>query len=147
MGLCILHLPGSQRKSIWSNIHSWLNPGARLFLHDFYAAGELSEKTKAALADQGIAADMPGKEEYIATLDGQGFKDISFEDVTADWSERVGKRHAAFKESKEKFLKGTGLSEKTYNSLLSFYTFVVEDVFPSGGKSNIGGCVIKCRRD
>merc|ERR1719230_989135 len=61
--LCILHLPGSERSNVWSNIARMLNSGARVFVHDFYAVGSLSQETKKTLADQGIAPDLPSKDE------------------------------------------------------------------------------------
>lgn len=143
--LCIVHLPGSKRDDVWRNIASSLKPGSGIFLHDFYAKAKLSEETKAELGKQGLAPDLPSKEEYVATLERQGFKDISFEDVTEVWSSRVAERHKTFAASKDAFLKETKLQEKTYESLLQFYTFVITHVLPKGGASNVGGVVIKGR--
>ncbi|GBG26485.1 Sterol 24-C-methyltransferase [Hondaea fermentalgiana] len=134
--LCVLHMGDAGRKKMWERTASFLKPGAKIYIEDFFKLGDKFTDEEITSLREDIyceAEELPTMEEYIKELEAVGFKDINFDDQTETWTAFVESRFDAWNDAKDRTLRVH--NEATFNDLGYFYEAMVK-LFQGG---NLGG--------
>jgi len=124
--LCILHMNREQRAQVWQRSAKLLKPGAKIFVEDFFRAGEhfSPEELEQLRVDVYCdGAQLPSREEYVAELEAAGFTDIVFEDKSAEWGKFCAERLAAWEGKRAEIERIQ--NEATFADLSHFYRTIV----------------------
>lgn len=136
--LCILHIP--DRARLFGSCASLLEPGAPIYVEDFYERSMLSDAERDLLAAEVSCPYLPDLDAYVAQLAAAGFVDIDIVDMSDDWSAFVHDRYLAFRKARGE-LKAR-YNEGTVAALDRFYG-AVDRLFAGG---NLGGARITAKR-
>lgn len=113
----VTHIP--DRVALFSKIYENLQPNGTFYVQDFYRNREITPKEDMALKEIVATSYLPGESDFCRQLESVGFNNISFCDVTDQWTDFVQTRFDA----NQKCLTGSKLS--------TFYR-TVKDLFVSG---------------
>ncbi|KAJ1440807.1 S-adenosyl-L-methionine-dependent methyltransferase [Ochromonadaceae sp. CCMP2298] len=138
--LTILHIPLDQRDSIFKNIFACLNPGAGIYLEDYFRKGDFCEAEVASLENDVYCSELPTAQEYATTLQDCGFEAVNVEDRTEEWGGFVAERFGMFKANREAYIQTH--NEETFTSMEFFYS--ATDTLFKGG--NLGAGSIYARK-
>ncbi|OAA57163.1 methyl transferase-like protein [Cordyceps fumosorosea ARSEF 2679] len=127
--LCILHIP--DRAAVFSKTASLLRRDGGIYVEDFFARKELDAEMVRKLRDVVSCPYLPSRERYVADLEGAGFGDVVFEEVTDAWADYVHARAIEYRRSSE-----------PEPFLMTFYD-TIDELF-QGGK--LGGARIMARK-
>ena len=125
--LTILHIPLTDRKSVFQKIHQLLKPGGKMYIEDYFwkpELGQFTDEEKEKLRKDVYVpnGELPSQVAYVRLLNSCGFS-VEFEDVTETWSQFTESRLSSFKENKKRHV--YVYNEKTYEALQHFYSTVV----------------------
>lgn len=123
--LCILHIP--TRAEVFGKAAALLPRGGSIYIEDYFARKSLDEKTTRQLRDIVSCPYLPSREQYVADLEAAGFGNVTFEEMSKDWSDFVHTRAVEY-----------GQAAAAEPSLLTFYNTV--DALFRGGQ--LGGARI-----
>jgi sarcosine/dimethylglycine N-methyltransferase len=125
--LVILHIPMQERVALFQRCYDLLLPGGKLFIEDFFhQSGSEFTDSEVTLLQHEVSipgGQLPTREEYIAQVEGVGFVDVSFEDVTQQWTDFTAGRLAVWREQRERHERLHNAA--TWQSLEGFYSAVV----------------------
>jgi cyclopropane fatty-acyl-phospholipid synthase-like methyltransferase len=125
--LCFLHIP--DRTRLFSVCRSVLKPGGKIYIEDYGRLRAATVGETESLARKVQCPYLPFTHEYHEHLAEAGFTDISFDDVTADWTAFTQGRTEAYKRARPRLVAIHG--EDMVDGLADFYETVTE-LFASG---------------
>lgn len=135
--LVILHVPMEARVSLFKRCFDLLKPGGKLYIEDYFFRGSesLTDREVMLLRDEVSVPDaqLPTREEYISQVESVGFCDVTFQDVSDEWTDFTAGRLVLWDTNRTRHERVH--NELTWTSLRVFYAAVVE-LF-QGGK--LGG--------
>ena len=129
--LTFLHIP--DRRALYGHCFSALKPGAGLYVEDYFERNPLSDQDKRLLSREVRCDRVPTLDEYFDELSEAGFTRIKLVDKSAEWTEFVVNRQAAFENARQRNEKLHG--QQVVNGLSEFYEAIVS-LFTAG---NLGG--------
>ncbi|MCJ1480761.1 hypothetical protein MMC06_000916 [Schaereria dolodes] len=100
--LCLPHIPS--RPAFFSQASRFLKSGGKIYLEDFYNIislphnePQLTEDERHKLRKIVKCYNIPTASSYVAEMRAAGFKDIQFEDVSAQWTSLLQDRAKKYK--------------------------------------------------
>ena len=93
--LAVYHIAEPRR--LFARLHGALRPGGMIYVEDFFRHGDFTATEQAILAEGIYAQSLPLRDDYIGHLEAAGFRDIRFQDMTAQWMPFVIERAAAYR--------------------------------------------------
>lgn len=120
------------RTTLFQNCARVLKPEGRFYIEDYYAAQDLPESDRQALAEIIACPYLPSREQYLEDLEKAGFQNIEFVDMSALWQPWLQERYEKFEAKREYYL--ALFDVDMVNSYSHFYQTVV-NLFSSGNVS------------
>ena len=120
------------RTTLFQNCARVLKPEGRFYIEDYYAAQDLPEGDRQALAEIIACPYLPSREQYLADLEKVGFQEIEFVDMSALWQPWLQERYQKFEAQREYYQ--VLFDVDMVNSYSHFYQTVV-NLFNSGNVS------------
>ena len=136
--LCFLHIP--DKANLFSSCAAALKPGGIMFIDDYVELADITDAERASLADTIYCNYLPTHSVYLSQVREAGFEIASVLDKSAEWTDFVTDRLAAFHSNRVALVNKYG--EETVDSLDHFYSTVVA-LFQGG---RVGGIRIVARR-
>lgn len=126
--LVILHIPVTQRQSLFTRVYDLLKPGGKVYIEDFFYradGGDWTEEEVNLLQNEVYVsgAKLPTKDEYLVTTQTAGFF-ASFDDVTDEWTTFTSERLEQWCQQRERHERVH--NPETWDSLYRFYSAIVE---------------------
>lgn len=117
--LVFLHV--SEKEKLWKKCAEAVKPGGTIFIEDFYKRSEFTSEERTILSRDVFCEcnALHSKEGYIRALEEAGFENVTFVDMTEEWSSFVNDRKRRFIEGKDAYVGRHCLN--AYQSLLYFY--------------------------
>lgn len=137
--LCFLHI--GDRPKLFASCREALRPGARMYIEDYFARGELEPSERDELSKHVFCDYLPDLDTYRSHLLDAGFTVEKMIDMTTAWTDFVVSRLGMFRENREQLLEVHGAD--TLESLDVFYATVVR-LFRGG---RLGGVRFLARLD
>ena len=129
--LTFLHIP--QRSELYLRCYEAMNPGAGMYVEDYFARAPLNETEQKLLSEHVYCDHVPSMDQYWEELAQAGFEDVELIDMTEPWTDFVIDRHLVFGANRERNLALHG--NEIIDGLDHFYTTIV-NLFGGG---NLGG--------
>jgi cyclopropane fatty-acyl-phospholipid synthase-like methyltransferase len=135
--LLFLHVP--ERIPLLARVRSAMQPGARIYVEDFFERGPLTESEWNDLRVQIYAQALPRFKEWGQQFCDAGFTDIAIVDMTERWHPFVTERMEAFRNARARNITVHG--KAVVDSLDEFYT-TMDRLFGTG---HLGGVRVIAR--
>ncbi|KAK3186316.1 hypothetical protein K4F52_004854 [Lecanicillium sp. MT-2017a] len=120
--LCILHI--ADRDTLFKKAAAMLPTGGKIYIEDFFAREALTSASQDQLRDVVSCSYLPSEKRYLADMESAGFRDVHFQDVSAEWSDYVRARAIEYRKCASR-----------QDAMLAFYD-TVNELFASG---QVGG--------
>ncbi len=133
--MVFLHI--RDRSTVFQNCARVIKPEGRFYIEDYYAAQDLPEGDRQALAEVVACPYLPSREQYLEDLKEAGFQDIEFVDMAALWQPWLQERYEKFESQREYYQALFGVD--MVDSYSHFYQ-TVANLFRSGNVSGARIC-------
>ena len=119
-----LHIPN--KEALLEGCRRIIKPGGRLGFTDWILRGKLSKAVQNRLRDIIAAVGMVASDQYLALLEGAGFSDVQFEDLSEWWQGILRNRLEMFKSLKNETVRRFGADR--HNQFIAAYAIFVEQI-------------------
>ncbi|MEM7267949.1 MAG: methyltransferase domain-containing protein [Pseudomonadota bacterium] len=135
--LALYHIP--DRGPLYPGLKSALRSGGSLYVEDLYCRAPLSAAEEEDMRVMLFSNTLPTEDAYRAEVEGAGFAEVEFDDMTEPWAAFTAERLSAFRGNREAYVARHG--EATYASLEAFYDTIARLL----GDGNVGGVRLRAR--
>ncbi len=118
--LALYHIP--DREPLFPRLNATLKPGSAIYVEDLYTRAPLNADEADLMRDALYSNTLPDKGSYIAELEGAGFTEIDFQDMSDAWGIFCAERLSAFRAVRDRKLAVHG--EDTVAALDFFYATI-----------------------